>query len=130
MAKLSDLKKLVDAARADAPLAPAPVRRRQAEGSGAAPVVALRGVAPARLADGDIDLAQAFADVQKLPPASRVNRKPPRPAADSAAAHRRRRDALAASKYGAEPTPDSVGDRARSTRPSRRSCAAASAPTS
>jgi DNA-nicking Smr family endonuclease len=106
MAKLSDLKKLVDAARADAPVAPVPASAKEPKAAAPRPSPPPRP-APARLADADIDLAQAFADVQKMRPASRVHRKPPGPLpipkqriADDA-------DALLASKYGAEPTPES-----------------------
>ena len=110
MAKLADLKKLVDAARANAPdrhaarpakAAPPPASTKAAP----LPASAKRALAAARHADGDIDLAQAFADVERLRPHSRIARQPSRPApiprqriADDA-------DALSASKYGAEPTP-------------------------
>jgi DNA-nicking Smr family endonuclease len=102
MAKLADLKKLVDAARANAP------DRHRARPTKAAPSPALpkRTLAATRHADGDIDLAQAFADVERLRPGSRIAHAPQRPApiprqriADDA-------DALIASKYGAEPAPD------------------------
>jgi DNA-nicking Smr family endonuclease len=93
MAKLSDLKKLVDDARAKAP-AQAPVPPR-------------RAVAAAKHRDGDLDLGQAFADVQKLAPSRRAAKTTPHPSpiprqriADDA-------DALAASKFGAEPAPES-----------------------
>jgi DNA-nicking Smr family endonuclease len=103
MAKLHDLKKLVDAARVDA----GPVRPTPTKGS----PPALRPAAPRsakapRGNDGELDLALAFSDVQKLPPSTRANNRPPRPApiprqriADDA-------DALTASKYGAEPAPE------------------------
>jgi len=109
MAKLSDLKKLFDETRAKAP-AGAPsrlaARRGQRRISG---VSAAQG--EGRLGKivsdptGDIDLASAFADVRKLPPSTRAHHVARRPApiphqriADDA-------DALAASKYGAEPSP-------------------------
>ena len=99
MAKLSDLKKLVDDARAKVP-APA----RPAKATIATPH---RVLAAAKHRDADIDLAQAFADVRKLPPSRRAAAATPRPApiprqriADDA-------DALAASKFGAEPAPES-----------------------
>ena len=100
MPKLADLRKLVDQARAKAtPAAVAPSKpaapRRPAG----------RALAAAKHRDGDVDLAQAFADVRPLPPSTRVAHAPRRPApiphqriADDA-------DALAASKYGAEPAP-------------------------
>lgn len=102
MAKLSELKKLFDAAQANAP-APA---------VGASPVAARaasprRALGAAKHRDGDIDLAQAFANVNRMPPPRRAAVGPPRPApiprqriADDA-------DALAASKFGAEPAPES-----------------------
>ena len=99
MAKLSDLKKLVDDARAKVP-APA----RPAKATIATPH---RVLAAAKQRDADLDLAQAFAEVQKLPPSRRAAAATPRPApiprqriADDA-------DALAASKFGAEPAPES-----------------------
>lgn len=105
MAKLSDLKKLVDDARAKAPTrehAPTP----KASPAQRAPSPQ-RAIAARKHADGDIDLEQAFADVARLPPSTRATHARPRPApiprqriADDA-------DALAASKYGAEPAPDS-----------------------
>jgi len=114
MAKLADLRKLVDAARASAPVrhgadaARVSARTRHAERPAKAtpaPASARRALAAARHADGDIDLAQAFADVERLRPRSRAANTSPRPApiprqriADDA-------DALTASKYGAEPTP-------------------------
>ncbi len=104
MAKLSDLKKLVDAARASSPAAE-PARPAKARGKhDAAPPNARK--AATRPADGDVDLAQAFADVQKLPPSTRATHSRPRPApiprqrlADDA-------DVLVASKYGTEPDPE------------------------
>ena len=98
MAKLSDLKKLVDDARAKAP-APA----RAAKAPRTTPHRALGAI---KHRDGDIDLAQAFADVRRLPPTRRVSSALPRPApiprqriADAA-------DALEASKFGVEPAPE------------------------
>ncbi len=110
MAKLADLKKLVDAARTSAPdsHAPRPAKAAPSPTSAKAapsPASVKRALAAARHADGDIDLAQAFADVERLRPHSRIAHRPSRPApiprqriADDA-------DALSASKYGAEPTP-------------------------
>jgi DNA-nicking Smr family endonuclease len=105
MAKLSDLKKLVDEARVKAP-APALPRAARASTRPPAPPPR-RALAAAKHADGDIDLEQAFSDVEKLPPMTRARHAQPRPApipqqrmADDA-------DALAASKYGALPTPQS-----------------------
>ncbi len=65
--------------------------------------------APAILsdADTDIDLAQVFADVRKLPPGTRVKHVPRRPAPIARQRIADDAEALLASKYGAEPTPDS-----------------------
>ena len=110
MAKLSDLRKLVDAARATAPPAttrtPDKARKaRAASASGAAAPSPRRAIAAGKHAVADIDLATAFADVQPLPPSTRVRHAPPRP---PPIPHQRLaddRDALEASKYGAEPAP-------------------------
>ncbi len=105
MAKLSDLKKLLDEAR-----------RGQRRNSGASTthrhghsgkIVSDPTVAAAKHRDGDLDLARAFADVQKLSPSRRAPRLARQPAP---IAHQRiadDADALAASKYGAEPSPHS-----------------------
>jgi len=100
MAKLSDLKKLLDEARAAAP-AEAPVRPSKPATTRHAPGHAVR-----RSADADIDLAQAFADVRKLPPSTRAKNVPPRPAPIPKQRIADEEDALAASKYGVEPVPD------------------------
>jgi DNA-nicking Smr family endonuclease len=101
VAKLADLKRLVDAARANAP-APAAKPR-----PAAAKPAARRALAAGKHADTDVDLAQAFADVERIAPTRRAAPAKARPApiphqriADDA-------DALAASKYGAEPAPES-----------------------
>jgi len=101
MAKLTDLRKLVDAARANAPEAPVLAKKsvasrqpiRHAHGSGMP-------------AADDVDFAATFADVRKLPAGTRVKNTSPQPLpiprqriADDAAA-------LIASKYGTEPTPE------------------------
>ena len=100
MAKLSDLKKLVDDARAKAD---ASATRRPPAPRAPAP---RRTLAAGKHTAGDVDIDAAFADVQKLPPSTRARHAPPRPVpiprqrlADDA-------DALAASKYGAEPAPE------------------------
>jgi len=100
VAKLTDLKKLLDARRAAAPVAP--VRPATATPPTVAPK---RALAAAKHADGDVDLRQAFADVAKLPAAkrARIGAPPPPPIARQHLADEK--DALAASKYGAEPAP-------------------------
>jgi DNA-nicking Smr family endonuclease len=106
MAKLSDLRKLVDSARATA-AAPATESSQKVLAKTPLRPSPRRALAAAKHGDGDVDLAQAFADVQKLPPSRRAAPSTPPPApiprqriADDA-------DALAASKFGAEPAPES-----------------------
>ena len=107
MAKLEDLRKLVDAARANAP----PERRAERPAERAAKTTpelksTRRVLAAKRHADGDIDLAQAFADVERLRPRSRVSHALPRPKPIPAQRIADDADALSASKYGAEPAPN------------------------
>lgn len=97
MAKLSDLKALL-----------------QSAGSKPAPVPAARGAAsPAKRADAraqaepDIDLGQAFADVAPLPSHNRARIAKARPAPTPAKRLADEADALAASKFGTEPSPSS-----------------------
>jgi DNA-nicking Smr family endonuclease len=123
MAKLSDLKKLVDESRARRPATPAPHASSPSKaaphassplkpttpGSGAhAKPVALstrRALAATKHSDHDVDLAQAFADVHRLPPSTRVRHAPARPAPVPTQRIADERDALLASKYGVEPAP-------------------------
>jgi DNA-nicking Smr family endonuclease len=117
MAKLSDLKKLVDEARAAAPppTNAAPEASKAARADAARPPVRAAPPAPSprrtlaaqKHAGGDIDLAQAFADVQRLAPTTRRRHAPPRPAPIPAQRIADDRDALEASKYGDSPAPDS-----------------------
>jgi len=96
MAKLADLKKLVTEARAKAPVPAATVRAR--------PTPSAKGaLAATKHAEGDIDLAQTFADVTRLPPSKRARLPPPRPAPIARQRIADDRDALEASKYGVEP---------------------------
>ena len=103
MAKLHDLRKLVDAARADTgPARSTPTKAPPQPPPAAAP----RSVKAPRADEAEFDLAQAFSDVQRLPPSTRASNPTPRPApipkqriADDA-------DALTASKYGTEPAPE------------------------
>jgi DNA-nicking Smr family endonuclease len=125
MAKLSDLKDLVAKARTRAPGASGPHadhakrgrarRKGGSDGSGADrpeprpahPDVSevhatRRALAAAKHADGDVDLAVAFADVERLPTSRKVSHTPTRPAP---VPHQRIADAeaaLAASRYGAD----------------------------
>ncbi len=100
MAKLSDLKKLMTsaqtAASAAVPAKPAPA---------ACIGNPRRTLASAKHADGDVDLARAFADVQRLPPGNRAALPPERPAPIARHTLADERDVLQASKYGNEPTP-------------------------
>ncbi len=97
MAKLADLRTLYAAAQAKAPAPAAPAPR--------ASVSTRRAVATAKHADGDVDLARAFADVTRLPPSNRaaVARERPLPVAHHTLADER--DVLEASKYGSDPHP-------------------------
>ena len=98
MAKLSDLKALYTAAQQQRPRpTPAPV---PATSPGAK-----RAIAAAKHADGDIDLAKAFSDVQKLPAANKaaIARTKPAPVPHHTLADER--DVLEASKYGDDPHP-------------------------
>jgi DNA-nicking Smr family endonuclease len=100
MAKLTDLKALVDAARA---VAPTP---RVANVPAPTPAPPAPQRAPAtRPTIVELDLAQAFADVQKLPAGKRVANLRPRPAPIARQRIADDADALTASKYGAEPAP-------------------------
>jgi DNA-nicking Smr family endonuclease len=114
-AKLSDLRKLVDAARAAAAPASthAPEKTKTSPLPHAGPRSASRvasssrrSIAAQKHAAGDIDLAAAFADVQPLPPSTRIRHAPPRPAPVPNQRLADERDALLASKYGAEPAPN------------------------
>ena len=112
MAKLTDLKALVDAARgngaASGASAPTPSKRpARAPAAVAAvtkPSVVRRHVAAKH---GDIDIAHAFADVTRLPPRNRAASTRPRPAAVARLRMEDERDALEISKYGVEPSPHS-----------------------
>lgn len=98
MAKLSDLKALYAAAREQHPRpTPTPM-----------PATApRRAVAAAKHADGDIDLAKAFADVQKMPAINKaaIAREKPKPVPHHTLADER--DVLESSKYGDDPHPQS-----------------------
>ena len=123
MAKLADLKALYDAGKAatgGTRVTPsAPSNSRGANGTAAvpkngharattprAPVAnAKRALAAAKHADGDIDLAQAFADVTRLRAPNRAAVERPRPAPVARQREIDEQDALESSKYGAEPSP-------------------------
>jgi DNA-nicking Smr family endonuclease len=128
MAKLDDLKALLDAARARAAAAGATTPHRATAtprrpgstphrpvagvrpanpGTPAPPAPGRRGVAATKHADGDVDLARAFADVKRLPPPNKAAPHRPRPAPIARQRLADEADALQASKYGAEPAPHS-----------------------
>ena len=115
MAKLHDLKSLLDAVRGPstprtddvraAPAQPARGTREAAARTCAATTASAvkRHVAAAKHADGDIDLGQAFADVTRLPPRNRAVSTRARPAPLARLRLEDERAALELSKYGAEP---------------------------
>lgn len=128
MAKLTDLKTLLDAARSAQSLAAAagararptpapahaatvPARRTSAALSRPTPAplhddaFAKRRIGAVKHADADVDLRQAFADVTRLPPGNRVAQTRARPAPQPRLRMEDERAALELSKYGAEPAP-------------------------
>jgi len=112
MAKLEDLKKLVDAARSGAAAEPSTRATPSAHSASARPPSARpsnarepeRAPASPRSAAA-FDLAQAFADVQPLRATKRAANHSPRPAPIARQRIADEADALTASKYGAEPAP-------------------------
>ncbi len=121
MAKLTELKSLLDAARSADTAAATPPKRSDAKARAAA--VALNATAapprPAKIAavkrhpasakhaDGDIDIREAFADVARLPPRNRASPTRSQPTPLPRSRIEDERDALEMSKYGAEPSPQS-----------------------
>ena len=117
MPKLADLRTLIEASRnvnaESSPVPPAPSRPapRQVAAVGQKPVQRASGatvrrhVAAGNHAGADIDIAQAFADVKRIPARNRAAVTPPRPAAIPRLRLEDERDALEMSKYGAEPSP-------------------------
>jgi DNA-nicking Smr family endonuclease len=100
VAKLGDLKALLDAKRAAEP-------RREPPAAPKREPAPKRAVAASKHADGDVDLASAFGDVTPIqrPNRARLHAAPPAPVPRHRIADEE--DALAASKYGAEPAPQS-----------------------
>jgi DNA-nicking Smr family endonuclease len=112
MAKLSELKALLDAAgRKTAPAPATPTGSSQKPKPMPAAIRApakptpLRALAAGKHADADIDLARAFADVQRSPATNRarIERERPEPVARNTLADEH--DVLAAAKYGEQPAP-------------------------
>jgi DNA-nicking Smr family endonuclease len=98
MAKLTELKALYTAAQQQRPR-PTPVAAPAPSAS------AKRVIAASKHADGDVDLAKAFSDVQKLPATNKaaIARAKPAPVPHQTIADER--DVLEASKYGDDPHP-------------------------
>ena len=108
MAKLTDLKNLLASARAEAAPAAQPAARPPTEAAtGGQTAAAKRAVAASKHADGDVDLARAFADVHRLPPANKAQLARPRPSPIPHHTLADERDVLQASKYGDDPAPQS-----------------------
>jgi DNA-nicking Smr family endonuclease len=114
MAKLTDLKALLDAAGRTPRPEPAANARQPGSFPAATANVAparkpeiapKRALAAAKHADADIDLARAFADVQKLPPPNRADLRLPRPEPIARNTLADERDVLADAKYGEQPAP-------------------------
>ena len=98
MAKLSDLKALYMQAQASKPVSSSAPKAAQS-------IATKRAIAAAKHADGDVDIAKAFADVQKLPPANKANIDRPRPLPVAHHTLADEREVLEASKYGNDPHP-------------------------
>lgn len=117
MAKLSELRTLIDARRASTPSPAASAAKTPSSSGGAtdragspkrdAPASPARRIAASKHADGDVDLAAAFADVEPIKPSNKapVRASPPAPVPRQRIADER--DALEASKYGEDPAPAS-----------------------
>jgi len=110
MAKLGDLKALLDAKRAQSPV----VSKTQAAKPSAAAtpspvppstVSARKAIAATKHAGDDIALERAFADVERLPPANRAKIERPATLPVPRQSIADERDALEASKYGLDPAP-------------------------
>lgn len=113
MAKLKDLRALVDAARKEASQRASAdrVRTPRATATPAAPSsangVMRRHIASSKHAATDIDLAKVFADVTRMPARNRAAATQPRPTAIPRYRIADEQEALQLSKYGAEPSPHS-----------------------
>lgn len=106
MAKLSDLRALLDEARvrsADARRQPSSKTAK----NGHAPASRKRALAAGKHADGDIDISLAFADVTRLPAGNKAGVARTRPAPLPHQTWRDERDALEAARYGEQPAPHS-----------------------
>ena len=103
MAKLSQLKALLEAARAARQkAAPAPEHLPPSRPHATS---VKRGLGAKKHADGDIDISHAFADVTRMPPTPRAPIARSRPSTQPRQRQADERAALEASKYGLEPAP-------------------------
>ena len=109
MAKLTDLRTLIETARerVDGTRAPKSGIKKAGPKHAVSPAHPRRSIAATKHASGDIDIAQAFADVTRLPSANRAPSTRTRPAAIARLRIEDERDALEMSKYGVEPAPHS-----------------------
>ena len=107
MAKLTDLKALLDAKRAAAPAKPAepPAKRSAPHDVRPREVSARRAIAASKHAEGDVDLKAAFADVAPIKRANKARVATPSPSPVPRHRIADEEDALEASKYGVEPAP-------------------------
>ncbi|MDQ6618988.1 MAG: Smr/MutS family protein [Pseudomonadota bacterium] len=118
MAKLDELKRLMQAKRADGQREAAPddatgtstastpgTYRKELVQRAQRVISSKRAIAGTKHAEGDIDLAKAFADVRRLPPSTRARIERPRPAPVAAQRIADEREVLLQSKYGDEPAP-------------------------
>ena len=109
MAKLSDLKSMLDAAGVTPKLhgTPRPTGAAPREAAAAPPVreSVRQHIARSKHAEGDIDLSRAFEDVQRLAPPNKARIERERPPPVPTQRLEDERDALEMSKYGAEPAP-------------------------
>ena len=108
MAKLSDLKALIDAKQASQPRAPVERATKPVEPaapSRAEPPSLRRAIAAPKHAEGDVDLKAAFADVAPIKAVNKACVAAPAPAPVPRQRIADERDALEASKYGDEPAP-------------------------
>jgi DNA-nicking Smr family endonuclease len=101
MATLADLKRMLDEARARARAA------AKAHPPHPGPAAAKRASPASHPLRDDVDLSRVFADVKRMPPSTRVAHAPPRPVPLPFQRIADERAALEASKYGAEPAPQS-----------------------
>ncbi|HVE48042.1 MAG TPA: Smr/MutS family protein [Casimicrobiaceae bacterium] len=96
MAKLGELKKLLDAKRV------ATGKRATPPRSATSPCSIKRSLGATKHGDADIDVAQVFRDVRRLPPRNRAHVARPAPSPIPKQRLADEQDALLASKYGAE----------------------------